>query len=159
MKKIIFLLVLFTLNFNLKTFGQEVWMIGPMLHYNFGGEKRHFSWAIELAYWNIKNVPYSIDGGIEFSRKRTRLYSEVQTGLGFTGISVGPVLEFNKEEHKAHLGYQTTLWLNYFIGVDFRYRRIDKTNFKCVGLYGKLPVATKDMNSSNNHHSSHYDWD
>ena len=48
MKKIIMILMLFVLSFNFKTFGQEVWTIGPMLHYNFGGEKNHFSWAIEL---------------------------------------------------------------------------------------------------------------
>ena len=121
--------MLFIVSFNFKTFGQEVWTIGPMLHYNFGGEKNHFSWAIELAYWNVKNVPYSIDGGIEFNKKRIRLYSEVQTGIGVAGLSVGPVLEINKAERKAHLGYQTTFWVNYFIGVDYRYRRIDKTNF------------------------------
>lgn len=149
--------MLFILSFNFKTFGQEVWTIGPMLHYNFGGEKRHFSWAIELAYWNVKNVPYSIDGGIEFSKKRIRLYSEVQTGIGVTGLSVGPVLEINKAEHKAHLGFQTTFWVNYFIGVDYRYRRIDKTNFNCIGTYGKLPFATKDMKSSNS--NSYHDWD
>jgi hypothetical protein len=157
MKKIILLLMLFTLSFNFNTFGQEVWTIGPMLHYNFGGEKRHFSWAIELAYWNVKNVPYSIDGGIEFSKKRIRLYSEVQTGIAVTGLSVGPVLEINKAEHKVHLGFQTTFWVNYFIGVDYRYRRIDKTNFNCVGTYGKLPFATEDMKSSNG--NSYHDWD
>ena len=157
MKKVIVLLILFTLCFKVKTFGQEVWTIGPMLHYNFGGEKRHFSWAIELAYWNIKNVPYSVDGGIEFSKKRIRLYGEAQTGIGVTGISIGPVLEINKAERKAHLGYQTTFWLNYFIGVDYRYRRIDKTSFNCVGTYGKLPVATKNMKSSNG--SNYHDWD
>ncbi|MBA4241589.1 MAG: hypothetical protein C0448_12750 [Sphingobacteriaceae bacterium] len=154
-KAIIILCYLLSLNF--KTFGQEVWTIGPMLHYNFGGEKRHFSWAIELAYWNIKNVPYSLDGGVEFSKKRIRLYSEVQTGIGVTGVSVGPVLEINKVERKVHLGYQTTFWLNYFIGLDYRYRRIDKTNFNCIGTYGKIPFATKGMESSSS--SSYHDWD
>ncbi|MCE3280115.1 MAG: hypothetical protein K0S44_2306 [Bacteroidetes bacterium] len=100
--------MLSTLSFNFKTFGQEVWTIGPMLHYNFGGEKRH-------------------------------------------------VLEINRTEHKAHLGFQTTFWVNYFIGVDYRYRRIDKTNFNCIGTYGKLPFATKDIESSDG--NSNYDWD
>lgn len=154
-KAIITLCYLLSLNF--KTLGQEVWTIGPMLHYNFGGEKRHFSWAIELAYWNIKNIPYSLDGGIEFSKKRIRLYSEVQTGIGVTGVSVGPVLEINKVERKVHLGYQTTFWLNYFIGLDYRYRRIDKTNFNCVGTYGKIPFATKGMESSNSNNYSGWD--
>lgn len=156
MKKIIAIL-LFFFCYNLKYFGQSVWTIGPFLHYNFGGEKRHFSWALEIAYWNIKNVPYSIDGGIEFGKKRVRLYSEVQTGIGVTGVSIGPVLEINKIEKKVRLGYQTTLWINYFIGLDYRYRRIDKTNFNCIGTYAKLPFATKDMESSNG--KDYHGWD
>jgi hypothetical protein len=157
MKRIILLFLLFFFSFNFKTSAQEVWTFGPMLHYNFGGEKRHFSWAFELAYWNVKSFPYSIDGGIEFSKKRTRLYGEVQTGIGITGLSVGPVLEYNKEERKLRLGYQTTFWMNYYIGLDYRYRRIDKTSFNCIGVYGKLPIATKDMESSES--NNHYDWD
>jgi len=149
MKKIILLLFTITLTFHFKATAQTVWTIGPMLHYSFGGEKRHFSFAMELAYWNIKNVPYSFDGGIEFSKKRTRIYCEAQTGIGFTGVSVGPVIEYNKEEHKLRAGYQMTAWLNYFLGFDYRYRRIDKTNFNCIGTYAKLPFATKDMKSSN----------
>lgn len=138
--------------------GQSVWTIGPMFHYNFGGEKRHFSFAIETAYWNIKNFPYSIDGGIEFGKKRVRLYSEVQTGIGVTGIAAGPVLEINKAERKVRLGIQSSVWLNYFIGLDYRYRRIDKTNFYCVGTYGKIPFATKDWNSGSSN-GGDFDWD
>jgi hypothetical protein len=159
MKRIILLLIVLV-SFNVKTFGQSVWMIGPMIHYNFAKEKRHFSFGVEAAYWNIKNVPYSIDGGVEFSKERTRFYSEMQTGIGVTGVAVGPVLEINKVEHKAHLGFQTTLWVNYFVGIDYRYRRIDKTNFNCIGTYAKLPIATKDMGSSSgNSHHSYHDWD
>lgn len=157
MKRLILLSSIFILSFSFKAFAQEVWTIGPMLHYNFGGEKRHFSWAVELAYWNIKNVPYSFDAGIEFGKKRVRIYGEAQTGIGVTGLSVGPVLEINKAEHKAHLGFQTTLWVNYFVGVDYRYRRIDKTNFNCIGTYAKLPFATKDMKSSKG--GNYHDWD
>jgi hypothetical protein len=157
MKRIILFIFLLVFSFGFKAVGQMVWTIGPMLHYNFGGEKRHFSFAMELAYWNIKNVPYSIDGGIEFSKKRLRFYGELQTGIGFTGISCGPVLEINKVERKVHLGFQSTFWLNYFIGLDYRYRRIDKTNFACVGTYAKLPLATKDMESSSG--GNYHDWD
>lgn len=156
MKRIIVFTLLITLNFNFKTFGQSFWTIGPMFHYNFGGEKRHFSFAIETAYWNIKNVPYSIDGGLEFGKKRFRLYSEVQTGIGVFGISCGPALEINTAEGKAHLGFQTTIWGNYFLGFDYRFRKIDKTKFHCIGIYGKVPFATQDMNSSGN--SSHHHW-
>ncbi len=157
MRRKIILIIICFLSLNLKTIGQSIWTIGPMIHYNFGGEKRHFSWAIEVAYWNIKNIPISIDGGVEFSKKRIRLYSEAQTGIGVTGLSIGPVLEINKIERKVHLGIQTTFWLNYYIGLDYRYRRIDKTNFNCVGTYGKIPFATKDMKSSNS--NNYHDWD
>lgn len=156
MKRIILIVVIF-ISFNLKTFGQEVWTIGPMIHYSFGGDKRHFSWAIELAYWNIKDVPYSFDAAVEFSKKRFRIYSEVQTGVGAAGVSIGPVLEINKEERKAHLGFQTTVWANYFIGLDYRYRRIDKTNFHCIGTYGKIPFGRKDWKSSDGNGSSGWD--
>lgn len=157
MKRITLVLLVLTLNIHFRASSQTVWTFGPMLHYNFGVEKRHFSWALELAYWNIKNVPYSFDGGIEFSKKRTRLYCEVQTGIGFTGVSAGPVIEYNKEERKLRAGYQMTLWMNYFLGFDYRYRRIDKTHFNCIGTYGKLPIATKDMKSSNG--KDYHNWD
>ncbi|MBN8695731.1 MAG: hypothetical protein J0L87_04305 [Bacteroidetes bacterium] len=155
-KTILFSIII--LSISSKMLGQSVWTIGPMFHYNFGGEKRHFSFAIETAYWNIKNFPYSIDAGIEFGKKRVRLYSELQTGFGIAGISAGPVLEINKAERKAHLGIQSTVWMNYFIGLDYRYRRIDKTNFYCVGTYGKIPFATKDWDS-NSSSGRDYDWD
>lgn len=157
MKKLIFIIILFVLKCNTVLQSQTVWTIGPMIHYNFGGEKRHFSWAVELAYWNIKNVPYSFDGGLEFSKKRFRIYGEVQTGIGVTGVACGPVLEINKAERKAHIGIQASVWANYFLGFDYRYRRIDKTNFNCIGTYLKVPFATKDMKSSSG--SNYHDWD
>lgn len=58
------------------SFAQEVWTIGPMLHYNFGGGKRSASFAIEAAYWNIYNFPYGVDFAIEFDKRKLRLYSE-----------------------------------------------------------------------------------
>ncbi len=157
MKRIKLLTILVVLISHFKYISQSVWTAGPMLHYSFGGEKRHFSFAFEVAYWNFKNVPYSFDGGIEFSKKRTCLYCEAQTGIGFTGVSAGPVIEYNKEERKLRAGYQATFWMNYFLGFDYRYRRIDKTHFNCIGTYGKLPVATKDMKSSNG--NNYHSWD
>lgn len=138
------------------SFSQEVWTIGPMFHYNFGGEKRHFSFAIETAYWNLKHFYYSIDGGLEFGKKRIRLYSEAQTGIGLVGVGCGPVLEINTAEGKAHLGLQTTIWANYYVGLDYRYRRIDKTNFNCIGIYAKVPFATSGMSSSG---GGSHNWD
>lgn len=153
-RTIIICAMIFSLNNKINA--QSLWTIGPMFHYNFGGEKRHFSFAIETAYWNLKNFYYSIDGGIEFGKKRIRFYSEAQTGVGVVGISCGPVLEINRAEGKVRLGVQSTVWANYFIGLDYRYRRIDKTNFHCIGLYGKVPFETRDMKSSN---SSSSGWD
>lgn len=152
-----FRLFLFIVSLHSTCLAQEVWTIGPMIHYSFGGEKRHFSYGIEGAYWNLKHFYYSYDAGIELSKKRVRIYGEVQTGIGVTGISAGPVIEYNKEERKLRAGFQTTAWANYFLGFDYRYRRIDKTNFHCVGTYLKVPFATKDMKSSSA--GNHYDWD
>ena len=85
---------------------QEIWTIGPMVHINFGGEKRTTAFSIEAAYWNITHFIYSFDAGIEVERGKLRLYSEGQTGLGVTGLSLGPVVEFNFRESKTRLGIQ-----------------------------------------------------
>lgn len=135
---------------------QEVMTIGPMVHINFGGEKIHASYAIESAYWNYEHFPYSIDGGIEFESGRFRIYSEFQTGVAVAGISCGPVFELNKTG--AHLGVQGSVWGNYFLGVDLRIRRIEKTTFKSPGVYLKLPIGPGGSKNSNN--SNHnWDWD
>jgi hypothetical protein len=121
-KIIIAALVMLKLN----AFSQEVWTIGPMLHFNFGGEKRTTSFAIEAAYWNIKSFPYSLNFAIEFDKGKIRVYSEAQTGIGVTGISLGPVIEFNARESKVRMGIQGTCWANYILGLDYRIRFIDK---------------------------------
>ena len=72
----------------------QVWMLGPMLHFNISQKKMHPSFGIELAYWNYAHYPYSIDGAIEFEKKKIRIYSEAQTGIGVLGFSLGPVVEF-----------------------------------------------------------------
>jgi len=144
-----------------RSFSQEIWTIGPMLHVNFGGgEKRSTSFAIEAAYWNAIKFPYSVDFAVEFDRGRVRLYSEAQTGIGLTGLSLGPVVEF--ANNGTRLGVQGSCWANYFLGVDYRIRFIDKKRFHAVGLYAKLPLATAGL-SDGSHHSStwtHFDdWD
>jgi hypothetical protein len=42
MKRIILIIALLVFSFGFKAVGQSVWTIGPMLHYNFGGEKKTF---------------------------------------------------------------------------------------------------------------------
>jgi hypothetical protein len=131
-----------------------------MLHINFGGDKPHGSFAVELAYWNLEHFPYSIDGGVEFESKRIRFYSEAQTGILVAGLSLGPVFQINTDEGSAHLGIQTSLWANYYLGFDYRKRWIDKKKFNCIGTYVKLPVALNgydDSKSGGNH--GDWDWD
>jgi len=158
MKKIAATIVFICL-LNGNLFSQELWTIGPMLHYNFGGEKRTTSFAIEAAYWNIKHFPYSVDAAIEFDRGKIRWYSELQTGVGIAGLSAGPVLELNIDKGSAHLGFQSTFWANYFLGADFRMRWIDNNRYKCVGIYGKLPIAFGGFDKSHHHSFGHWDWD
>ena len=67
---------------------------GPMIHINIGGEKHTKAFSIEAAYWNITHFIYSVDADVEIEKGKLRLYSEGQTGLGVTGVSFGPVVEF-----------------------------------------------------------------
>jgi hypothetical protein len=140
------------------TFAQEIWTIGPMFHINFGGEKRSTAFSIEAAYWNITHFIYSVDVGLEIERGKLRVYSEGQTGLGVTGISLGPVVEFNFPESKIRLGVQGSCWINYILGVDYRIRFIDNKKFNYIGLYGKLPVATSGLEGGDGS-TSYDDWD
>src|SRR5688572_1552146 len=123
-------------------FSQEIWTIGPMLHITLGGENRAKTFSIETSYWNINKFIYSVDFAVEFGRGRMLLYSEAQTGIGLTGISMGPVVEFNFRENKTSLGFQGSCWLNYLIGIDYRLRFIDHQRLHFVGMYAKVPIAT-----------------
>ncbi|MBL7932915.1 MAG: hypothetical protein JNL60_13490 [Bacteroidia bacterium] len=126
--------------------GQTIWTLGPMLHVNFGGEKVRVSYALELAYWNFRNVPYSVDFAMEFERKRIRLYSEAQTGVGVAGIAAGPVIEIQTDKPALRVGLQGSVWANYFLGFDFRFRYIDKKKLYCPGIYVKVPFYARDEN-------------
>lgn len=141
------------------TFAQEIWTIGPMLHINFGKEKRTTAFSIEAAYWNIDHFIYSFDGGLEIERGKLRLYSEAQTGLGVTGLSLGPVVEFNFKESKTRLGVQGSCWINYIFGVDYRMRFIDRQKFNYVGFYAKVPMATSGLDEGSGGSTSFDDWD
>ncbi len=126
--------------------GQTIWTIGPMLHINIGGEKVKASYALEVAYWNFTHFPHSVDFAMEFERKRIRLYSEAQTGIGVAGIAAGPVIEFQTDKPAVRFGFQGSVWANYFLGFDFRLRYIDKKKLYCPGIYAKLPVYARDEN-------------
>ena len=120
---------------------QHVYTAGPMLHYNFGGgTKGHFSFGLEVAYWNVYKFPYGVDVGIDFEKNRFRLYSEAQTGFYFGGLSAGSFLEFPKNED-PRLGLQASLWANVFVGLDIRARFSRKETRIAPGLYVKYPWA------------------
>jgi hypothetical protein len=140
---------------NLKAQKQEVWMVGPMLHFNFGNKEIHTSFGIELSYWNYDNFPYSFNGALEFEKKKIRLYGEAQCGIAVAGLSMGPVMEFRTDEGKLKLGLQGSVWGNYFLGFDLRYRYISGGSVISPGVYVKLPVGIGD--SETDHHD--WDWD
>ncbi len=125
-------------------FSQTIWSVGPMLHVNIGNHKAKCSWNVEAAYWNFTGFPWSIDMAMEFEKKKTRIYSEAQTGIGVGGISFGPVLEVNREDKKMNLGWQTSLWGNYYLGFDLRYRKIGGISFFAPGTYLKIPFNPRD---------------
>jgi hypothetical protein len=136
----------------------QVWMLGPMLHFNISQKKMHPSFGIELSYWNYAHYPYSIDGAIEFEKKKIRIYSEAQTGIGVLGFSLGPVIEFRTDEHKVKLGAQGSMWANYFGGFDVRLRMIGGHSYFSPGLYFKIPLGIGESDGHYHHHSD-WDWD
>lgn len=123
---------------------QDVWTVGPMLHINFGDQKVKASFSVEAAYWNVYFIPYSLDAGIEFEKQKIRIYSEFQTGIVVLGGSIGPVLEFNTKEQNFKGGVQASVWANYVLGVNLRYRKIGGKEYFAPGIYGKLPVFFYD---------------
>ena len=161
-KKIIVLVVF--LSVTTYVHSQEIWTAGPMLHVNFGGEKTNVSYGFEVAYWNITHFYYGVDGGIEYGVQHLRIYSELETGLGVVGFGLGPVLEFKTNKSQINLGFQYTIWANYFLGLDYRHRNIDSTNYNCVGFYLKVPYKTTGLDNSNSNNTTttshhHWDWD
>lgn len=148
-----FLAVIICINANSQN--REVWMLGPMLHFNFGNKQMHTSFGIELSYWNYNHFPYSVDGGIEFEKKKIRLYSEAQTGIGFLGISMGPVIELQTDEYKLKGGLQGSGWVNYFGGFNLRFRKVGGKSYVSPGIYVKVPLGYEA--ESEDH--LHWDWD
>lgn len=140
---------------------QHVFTAGPMLHYNFGGgSKGHFSFGLEVAYWNVYELPYGVDFGVDFEKDRFRIYSEAQTGLYFGGVSAGSFLEFPKGE-APRLGLQSSLWVNAIIGLDIRARFSRAETRIAPGLYGKYmwtPGGNLIEKWEENHTEEGDDW-
>jgi hypothetical protein len=141
MKKIFFL---FLLSFSLLSKAQvnttPTYLVGPMLHFNFGNGENHFSFGLEGSAWLLDSnfpIPPSIDFGFEYEKGKFRVYSEFQTGA-LIGLSAGPVIEFSDEDPR--FGFQSSVWASFLAGVDFRYRRMNGGNYFAPGLFFKLPL-------------------
>lgn len=124
--------------------------IGPMFHWNFGGDKDKFSWALETAYWQTVGNPqygnthlHGFDVGIEFQANTKRIYCEYQRGEIIYGGSFGPVLEFN--EQGSYFGLQGSAWGSLLAGVDLRLRYTSNHGIVFApGTFVKLPI---DLNN------------
>ena len=102
-------------------FSDQILSIGPMWHWNFGGEQVQFSWGIEVAYWDFTNGPHCVDFGFEIQDEVLRIYSEYQTGIIALGGSLGAVLEFSNNK-STQFGFQGGIWGAWFAGVNLRSR-------------------------------------
>ena len=133
---LIFLLFSCLLSYQVQA--QHVYSIGPMIHLNFGsGSKTQVTYGIEVAYWNAFGLlPYGVDLGVDFEKGAWRLYSESQASIVYAGTSIGPYLEFRKDE-PVKLGLQTSVWANIYLGVDLRARFTRGESRFAPGLYAK----------------------
>lgn len=157
-KKILFFILFLGLFLKISAQNKQTWMFGPMIHINFGGEKPRVSYALEFSYWNYQNFPYSFDFAFEIEREKMRIYSEAQTGIAIAGLAAGPVLEYALKNQNLKLGFQGSIWANYFWGFDIRARSIGGETFFSPGTYLKLPTAifSEDFGDGD---SSDWDWD
>jgi hypothetical protein len=155
MKTLKFILCFAAMLSFLQSKAQGVYTIGPMLHFNIGDKPMRTSFGIEFAYWNIDHTPYGFDVGFDCQKGKFRLYSEMQTGIGVMGMSSGPFIEFRKDA-LANLGLQGSVWANYILGMDLRFRFSKGQDYFAPGIYAKyLWMKGQD---DDNHHSYH-DWD
>ena len=141
---------------------QNVITVGPTLHLNLN-KNVTLSFGIEVAYWNLAHFPYSIDGGIEFDKRKIRFYTEGQTGIGVIGVSAGPLLEYQKDNNAFKGGFQGSLWANCYLGFDLRLRTTDNSFYICPGTYFKVPFTNDKFTflgvKFNDNNESHHDWD
>jgi hypothetical protein len=154
-RRLLFLFLFSTLMINSFSQKAQVWMLGPMLHFNFSNKVMHPSFGIELAWWNYEHFPYSVDFGIDFEKKKIRFYTEGQTGIGLLGVSFGPVLEIRTDEG-LKAGMQGSVWANYIGGFDLRFRKTGGTKSIAPGLYFKLPIG---IGSESDGDYDDWDWD
>jgi hypothetical protein len=134
--------------------GHEL-LVGPMIHYEFGG---YFTFGVEISHWNYEwhstlgddaRLFYGYDVGIELFKphktssyfKNLRVYSEFQAGRIIIGNSIGPYYEISFDDTSENrFGIQNTTWGGGNIALDLRVK-YDFTNLNSlIGLYGKWPT-------------------
>ena len=135
------LLMMLALTFNGSS---QAVFIGPMIHYNIENNTRgHFSYGIEASYWAKEVpllVPASIDFGIEYGNKKTRIYSEVQGIFFVLGYAAGYVREFTSLTESTG-GFQGSGWVALLGGFNLRYRHMGKNkNTLAPGIFVKYPL-------------------
>jgi hypothetical protein len=148
-QKLFFLLI--TLGIATKIYSQAIF-IGPTIHYNFGSEKRWFSYGIEASLWVNDQIdvinpnpypPYGFDIGYEWGNGERLIYSEFQVGVPVIGTSHGIVMQWSNATPKK-FGYQGSLWCAFFAGVDARIRIFKNEKIFAPGIFGKVPVYYYD---------------
>jgi hypothetical protein len=111
-----------------------------MAHFRIGSRDRGaWSFGLEASYWSVRHFPIGADAGIEYdSRGWARLYAEGEAGLAAAGAAFGPVAEIGR---KFRFGVQGSLWANYFLGTDYRVRKVWSGPFEqATGVYLKVPA-------------------
>lgn len=120
--------------------GDYIVMAGPMAHFRLGARGRA-AWSIglEASYWNARHFPVGTDAGIEYdSRGCARLYAEGEAGLAAAGAAFGPVVEVGRG---FRFGAQGSVWANYFLGADYRVRKVRSLPLEqATGVYLKVPA-------------------
>ena len=128
-------------------------LIGPSFHFNFEkGGKMKFSGGLEFSGWFATNggpgmltKSPGFDVGIEFEQGKIRLYSEAQYGF-IVGASAGPVLQYSFSDKKICTGFQTSVWLSFFLGGEIRGRFMQDGIYFSPGVFVKLPTNAGEFN-------------
>lgn len=128
----------------------QLLLVGPRITYHLNGEGflNNLGFGLEISKWY--SGFFGFDVGIEFGKKRMVMYSEGQVGLGLLGTSLGPYINFLNPTKK--IGIQSTTWVNFLLGGQYRYRSQEPIQKSSLGLYLTLPPdswATFGDSSSN----------
>ncbi len=113
---------------------------GPRISISYGN-----SWDVnfgfETSYWTYKHWEYgfgrgvSVNFGVDYYLKsRVDIYSELQTGLGFAGISLGGFKTVYGDN--PGWGLQSTVWGLYFVGGDYRFKYGNEAEHQ-IGIIGR----------------------